>query len=118
MKGHQFDNDPFTHFVEGHVGLGKGPILVTITAESGRPRTIAFGAASAWIPGGRHPTTLADGMHRQNVWALGADLEQGPVEEGARNAAQDWTHHGNPGVTPVGIALAGDRQEGVRDAGT
>src|SRR3954447_18215274 len=56
------------------------------------------------------------------VWcstAMGKPFSAGEEEvEGQRaeDAADDRADHRDPGVAPVGIALAGDRQDGVHDA--
>ena len=43
---------------------------------------------------------------------------EGSPDQPADDAAHDRGHHRDPGGTPVGVAVAGDRQDGVCDTGT
>src|SRR5918995_3786135 len=96
----------------------------TLPSRGASARTTTFGSMtlrmSAWaaaIPASASSTTASGALisffmasHHQVV------REQRLVRDRAQDAADDRADHGDPRVGPVRPALAGDRQDGMRDA--
>src|SRR4051812_29814328 len=93
-----------------------------LTTREGATDTPTRSAWASGMPSSSSRTTSSGALISFFIWPLlrlgAGSLRPDEVEDDrAQDAADDGCHHRHPGVAPVRVALAGDGQEGVGDAG-